>query len=104
MLGSRILSGGALTVASAVHVPNLAAAEKKAGELRRFGVTQMETVALDGGDITWSHRHGKGTVALRGAATELLLAMTRRVSLADTGIEVFGDDSAWQKWLDRTPL
>jgi uncharacterized protein (TIGR03083 family) len=54
--------------------------------------------------VTWSHEHGKGTVAVRGGATELLLAMVRRVSVADTGIEMFGDDAAWQKWLDRTPL
>lgn len=30
-------------------LPNLAAAEKKAAELKRFGVEQQETVALDGG-------------------------------------------------------
>ena len=54
--------------------------------------------------ITWSHEHGKGSVALRGGATELLLAMTRRVSVADTGIEMFGDDAVWQNWLDRTPF
>jgi hypothetical protein len=41
---------------------------------------------------------------LRGGAGELLLAMTRRVSLADTEIELFGDDVVWQRWLDRTPL
>jgi uncharacterized protein (TIGR03083 family) len=54
--------------------------------------------------ITWSHEHGKGSVALRGGATELLLAMVRRASVADTGIEVFGDDAVWHNWLDRTPL
>jgi hypothetical protein len=43
-------------------------------------------------------------VALRGGATELLLAMVRRVAVADTGIEMFGDDAVWQKWLDGTPL
>jgi uncharacterized protein (TIGR03083 family) len=62
------------------------------------------TAGVDGGEITWSHEHGKGSVALRGGATELLLAMTRRVSVADTGIELFGDDTVWQNWLDRTPL
>jgi len=62
------------------------------------------TVAVTGGGLTWSHEHGKGSVALRGGATELLLAMVRRVSLADTGIELFGDDTVWQNWLDRTPL
>lgn len=62
------------------------------------------TAAVDGDRVTWSHEHGKGTVALRGGATELLLAMTRRVSLADTGIQMFGDDAVWQRWLARTPL
>jgi hypothetical protein len=30
--------------------------------------------------------------------------MARRTSVADTGIEVFGDDTVWRTWLDRTPL
>lgn len=62
------------------------------------------TAAVEDGHITWSHEHGKGTVAVRGGAAELLLAMTRRVSVPDTGIEVFGDQAVWQKWLERTPL
>jgi len=62
------------------------------------------TVGVDEGVITWSHEHGKGNVALRGGATELLLAMARRVPVADTGIELFGDDTVWQNWLDRTPF
>jgi uncharacterized protein (TIGR03083 family) len=62
------------------------------------------TIGVSDGGITWSHEHGKGTVALRGGATELLLAMVGRVSIADTGIELFGDESVWQNWLDRTPL
>ena len=62
------------------------------------------TVGVDEGRITWSHEHGKGSVALRGGATELLLALVRRLPLADTGIALFGDDAVWQNWLDRTPL
>jgi uncharacterized protein (TIGR03083 family) len=62
------------------------------------------TVGVGDGAITWTHEHGKGSVALRGGAAELLLVMTRRVSVADTDIEFFGDDSVWQNWLDRTPL
>lgn len=62
------------------------------------------TITVTDGRITWSHEHGKGTVALRGGATELLLALVRRVSIADTGIEMFGDDTVWQTWLERTPL
>ncbi|BDB40185.1 hypothetical protein IWGMT90018_06310 [Mycobacterium kiyosense] len=62
------------------------------------------TIAVQNAAITWSHEHGKGTAALRGGATELLLAMTRRVPLADTTIELFGAEQVWQRWLDRTPL
>ncbi|OBJ47562.1 maleylpyruvate isomerase family mycothiol-dependent enzyme [Mycobacterium sp. 1423905.2] len=62
------------------------------------------TAGVRGGKVNWSHEHGKGTVALRGGATELLLAMLRRIALTDTGIQLFGDDAVWQKWLDHTPL
>ncbi|BBX98560.1 maleylpyruvate isomerase family mycothiol-dependent enzyme [Mycobacterium lacus] len=62
------------------------------------------TIRASESGITWSHEHGKGTVALRGGATELLLAMVRRVPVADTGIAMFGDDAVWEKWLERTPL
>lgn len=54
--------------------------------------------------ITWSHSHGKGTVALRGPAADLLLALTRRQMVADTGVEVFGDPTVWETWRDRTPF
>ncbi|OBK53437.1 maleylpyruvate isomerase family mycothiol-dependent enzyme [Mycobacterium kubicae] len=81
------------------------------GETIHFHATDADlsepgewTVGVEDAKITWSHEHGKGTVALRGGATDLLLAMLRRVPLADTGIELFGDDAVWQKWLDRTPL
>ena len=62
------------------------------------------TIGISDGGITWSHEHGKAAVALRGGATELLLAIVRRVRVAETGIEMFGDDSVWQNWLGRTPL
>lgn len=62
------------------------------------------TVGVDDGRITWSHEHGKGTAALRGGATELLMAILRRVPLADTGIALYGDEAVWRDWLDRTPL
>lgn len=62
------------------------------------------TIGVEAGRITWSHEHGKGTAALRGGAAELLLALLRRVPLADTGVALFGDEAVWQIWLDRTPL
>jgi uncharacterized protein (TIGR03083 family) len=69
-----------------------------------LGVAGEWTVGVSDGRISFSHEHGKGTVALRGGATELLLAMVRRAPVAETGIEMFGDDAVWQKWLDQTPL
>lgn len=69
-----------------------------------LGDTGEWTIAVEDGRIAWSHEHGKGTAALRGGATELLLALVRRVRVSDTGIEVFGDDAVWQAWLDRTPF
>lgn len=62
------------------------------------------SIAVEDGRIGWFHEHGKGTVALRGGASELLLALVRRVPVSDTGIELFGDDTVWQDWLDRTPF
>ena len=62
------------------------------------------TVGVDGEGVTWSHEHGRGTAAIRGGATELLLVLTRRAPVSDTGVEVFGEDSVWEKWLDRTPF
>ncbi|OMC14649.1 maleylpyruvate isomerase family mycothiol-dependent enzyme [Mycobacterium sp. SP-6446] len=66
------------------------------------GATSEWTISAAGGRIGFAHEHGKGTVALRGGATELLLALVRRVPVGDTGVEVFGDDSVWRNWLDHT--
>jgi uncharacterized protein (TIGR03083 family) len=54
--------------------------------------------------LAWSHDHGKGDVALRGPAKELLLAAVRRRTAADGGIEVFGDAAVWDDWLAHTPF
>jgi uncharacterized protein (TIGR03083 family) len=54
--------------------------------------------------ITWSHEHGKGTAAVRGPAKDLLLAVVRRKTAADAGLEVLGDRAVWDGWLDRTPF
>jgi uncharacterized protein (TIGR03083 family) len=62
------------------------------------------TVSAADGRLSWSHSHGKGTVALRGAASDLLLATLRRVRVADADIAVFGDAAVWQNWLDHTPF
>ena len=47
----------------------------------------------------WAHAHGKGDVALRGPATDLLLVTTGRRQVGDTGVEVFGDEQLLTTWL-----
>ncbi|KKW62112.1 maleylpyruvate isomerase family mycothiol-dependent enzyme [Mycolicibacterium elephantis] len=54
--------------------------------------------------VTWTHDHGKGDVALRGPVKDLLLAIVRRRSAGEGGLELFGDVKVWDAWLERTPF
>lgn len=65
---------------------------------------QGEWTLTNDGRLSWSHSHGKGAAAVRGPATELLLAIVRRKSAADAGLEVLGDAAVWDGWLQRTPF
>lgn len=69
-----------------------------------LGPTGEWTIAHDEDGLEWSHSHGKGTVALKGPAHKLLLAVTRRGTAADLGLEVFGDTATWDTWLANTPF
>ena len=69
-----------------------------------LGPTGEWTIVNDEDGCRWSHEHGKGDVALRGPAKDLLLAIVRRRAVADGDIEVFGDTAVWDAWLDRTPF
>ena len=51
-----------------------------------------------------SHNHAKGDAAVRGPVTGLLLALTRRRTAADLGVDVLGDADVWDRWLERTPF
>ena len=55
-------------------LPNAAAAEKKAAELKRFGVVEQETVALDGG----RQEIILGRLPTEAAAREALAALNKR--------------------------
>jgi uncharacterized protein (TIGR03083 family) len=67
-----------------------------------LGPTGEWTITHDADGVWWSHEHGKSGVALRGSATDLLLAITRRRTAAELGLEMFGDDAVWDRWLERT--
>ncbi len=67
-----------------------------------LGPTGEWTVVHDEDGVWWSHNHGKGTVALRGPATDLMLAITRRKTATDLGLDMFGDSAVWDQWLTRT--
>jgi uncharacterized protein (TIGR03083 family) len=69
-----------------------------------LGPTGEWTITHDEDGLNWSHDHAKGEVAVRGSATNLLLAITRRRTSADVGLEVFGDAGVWDGWLSRTPF
>jgi uncharacterized protein (TIGR03083 family) len=67
-----------------------------------LGPTGEWTITHDEDGLNWSHSHAKGEAAVRGRASDLLLALTRRRAAADVGVEVFGDAGIWDSWLSRT--
>lgn len=56
-------------------------------------------------DIAFDHEHGTdATAALRGPARDLMLAIVRRRTASELGLEIFGDEAVWDTWLARTPF
>jgi uncharacterized protein (TIGR03083 family) len=56
------------------------------------------------GRLAWEHGHGKGAVAVRGSAADILQAVMRRIPADDPRLQVLGDETAWRTWLERTPF
>jgi len=56
------------------------------------------------GRVAWEHGHGKGAVAVRGSAADLLQAVMRRIPTDDPRLQVLGDAAVWRTWLERTPF
>ena len=52
--------------------------------------------------VRWEPGHGKGAVALRGRAVDLLLALTRRRTAEEVDVQVYGDAGVWSAWLGNT--
>jgi uncharacterized protein (TIGR03083 family) len=60
------------------------------------------SISLDGDALVWDNSHTKAGAAVRGRAVDILVALTRRQSSAEAGVEVLGDQSIWDTWLERT--
>jgi uncharacterized protein (TIGR03083 family) len=69
-----------------------------------LGPTGEWTIVNDEEGLGWSHEHGKGDVAVRGPANDLLLAIVRRRTAADSGVDILGDTTVWDRWLEYTPF
>jgi hypothetical protein len=52
--------------------------------------------------VVWEHGHGKGDVAVRGAAVNVMLLIMRRISPDDPRVEVIGDRALLDHWLKHT--
>lgn len=56
-------------------------------------------IRLEGGSVDVEHGHGKGDAAVRGTASDLLLAVwARRSPVTDPGYEIFGDKDVAQRF------
>jgi uncharacterized protein (TIGR03083 family) len=53
-----------------------------------------------GGGVVWEHGHGKGDVAVRGPAVDLLLAVVGR--RRPDSVETIGDADLWERWIARS--
>lgn len=62
----------------------------------------MITLTADG--FTWEHGHGKGDVAVRGPAVDLLLLAYGRRAADDPRFERFGDAGLLDRWLAQSSL
>ncbi|MFC7384596.1 maleylpyruvate isomerase family mycothiol-dependent enzyme [Sphaerisporangium rhizosphaerae] len=60
------------------------------------------TVTLVPGGFTWERGHGKGDVAVRGTAGDLLLLLYGRRDPAEHRYEIFGDRPLLDRWLTKT--
>jgi uncharacterized protein (TIGR03083 family) len=87
--------GPPLDIGQSLHLHATDAGLGVAGEWTIFGRES---------GIEFEHAHGKATVALRGPARDLLLAIVRRADITDLGVEIFGDQEVWDTWLARTPF
>ncbi|MDN5916781.1 MAG: maleylpyruvate isomerase family mycothiol-dependent enzyme [Pseudonocardia sp.] len=88
---------GPLAAGATLHLHATDDALGAAGEWLLHG-----EAADDGSAVAWEHGHGKGDAAVRGTASDLLLAVSRRIPADDARLQVLGAAAVWTRWLDHT--
>jgi uncharacterized protein (TIGR03083 family) len=62
------------------------------------------TIRLEPEGFSFERDHAKGTVAVRGAAADLLLLLYGRREATDDRFDRFGDDALLSRWLEHSAL
>jgi hypothetical protein len=89
---------------TAARAPAIAAEQALAMRATDAGVDWQINGSANG--INWGHGTSSSPPAVRLAcsAAGLFLAMIRRRTLQEAGIEIDGDMRVWHTWLAHTPL
>ncbi len=91
---------------AAYFAPNVANL-RGSGETLHLHCTDTDgewMIRLHDDGFSYEHTHGKGDVAVRGTACDLLLLAYNRRSSADSGFEIFGDADLLNRWLTNAAL
>lgn len=93
------------------NLPRAVAFAPAVAELRGAGESlHLHSTDVDGewmiellpDGFRWEHAHGKGTVAVRGRASDLMLLLYRRLPADDERFTCFGDSALLAHWLTHS--
>jgi uncharacterized protein (TIGR03083 family) len=77
------------------------------GETLHFHCTDADgewLIELHPAGFTWQHGHAKGDVAVRGAASDLMLLLYGRRKPQGESFQVFGDEALLDRWLAHSSI
>ena len=80
---------------------------KGSGESLHFHCTDTEgewLIRLQPDGFSWEHGHGKGSVAVRGSASDLLLLVYGRLEPDPERFQVFGEEGVLARWLEHAHI